>query len=191
MCATRFHSHAPRGTRGIETDVRGDRTAQDRPDAIRVFDQRCSRRRLFGGALFAESGDHFLLLNSRCRVAALTKILLFGAIAHHPGMSNLCLLLGAFRRRGFSHHAKCSMRGMLPCNPRDLALPQRRRQSRPVWGLSGHPQTSSMGRNDPTQTLCLWNAGWNQTSPYNLNHRNAVRSPPLGSIYIVLPAGTH
>ena len=82
---------------------------------------------LFGGAFFAESGDHFLLPNSRCRVAALTKILLFGAIAHHAGMSNLCSLLCAFRSSGFFRHAKYSVRGTAALNPTILALPRSKR----------------------------------------------------------------
>ena len=68
---------------------------------------------LFGRALFTESGDDFLFLNSRRRVAALTKILLFGAIAHHAGMSNPCLLLGTFRSWGFFVMPKYSVRERL------------------------------------------------------------------------------
>ena len=79
------------------------------------------------GAFFAESSDHFLLPNSRCRVAALTKILLFGAIAHHAGMSNLCSLLCAFRSSGFFRHAKYFVRGTAALNPAILALPHRKR----------------------------------------------------------------
>src|SRR5580698_8853592 len=69
---------------------------------------------LFGRAFFAESGVHFLLPNSRRRVAALTEILLFGPIAHHAGVSNLCSLFAAFRNCGFLRHGKYSVRGTLP-----------------------------------------------------------------------------
>jgi hypothetical protein len=110
---------------GIEADASSERPAQDRPNVTRMVDARCRQWRLFGGSFFPESGDYLLFLNSRCRVAALTEILLFGAIAHHAGMGNLCWLLGGFRSWDFSGHAKCSVRGTLACNPANLALPQR------------------------------------------------------------------
>lgn len=63
---------------------------------------------LFCGALFAEGGGHFFVLYARRRIAALAKILLFGAITHHARMNDLGLLPGIVSGRGFIRHAKYS-----------------------------------------------------------------------------------
>src|SRR5580704_703745 len=65
-----------------------------------------SMRKLFLGAPLAEGCRDFLLLYARGRVAALTEILLLGAVTHHAGMSNPGSLLGL----GFLRHAKYSVR---------------------------------------------------------------------------------
>jgi hypothetical protein len=52
-------------------------------------------RKLFFGALLSERDSNFLLLDARHWMAALTEILLFGAITHHAGMRHLDLFLGA------------------------------------------------------------------------------------------------
>ena len=62
----------------------------------------------------AKDGIHLILLDPRPRVAALVKILLFGAVAHHSGVGNIRLLLGALGflgapRRGLICHVKYSM----------------------------------------------------------------------------------
>jgi hypothetical protein len=49
---------------------------------------------LFLCASSAEGRHDFLLLYARGRVAALAEILLFGAVTHHAGISNLASLLG-------------------------------------------------------------------------------------------------
>jgi hypothetical protein len=67
----------------------------------------------FCRALLGEGGGYFSLFNARRRVAALTKILLFGAITHHAGMHNLSLLLGPVSGRGFIRHTKYSVREAL------------------------------------------------------------------------------
>jgi hypothetical protein len=72
-----------------------------------------SARKLFCGTLFAEGGGHFIPLYARLRVAALIKILLFGAITHHTGMRDLGLLLGVTRGRDFIRHIKYSVRRAL------------------------------------------------------------------------------
>ena len=54
-----------------------------------------------------------MLLYARLRVAALIKILLFGAITHHAGMRDLGLLLGVTRGRDFIRHIKYSVRRAL------------------------------------------------------------------------------
>jgi hypothetical protein len=72
-----------------------------------------SARKLFCGTLFAEGGGHFIPLYARLRVAALIKILLFGAITHHAGMRDLGLLLGVRRDRDFIRHIKYSLRQAL------------------------------------------------------------------------------
>jgi len=59
---------------------------------------------------FAKGGIHIILLDACLQIAALAQILLFGAIAHHPGVSNARLLFGALRRR-FICHVKYSVRG--------------------------------------------------------------------------------
>ena len=51
------------------------------------------RRKLFCGTLLAEGGNHFVLLYARLRVAALIENLLFGAINHLNGMTNLACFL--------------------------------------------------------------------------------------------------
>jgi hypothetical protein len=45
--------------------------------------------------LLSERDNHFLLLDACRWMAALTEILLFGAITHHAGMRHLDLFLGA------------------------------------------------------------------------------------------------
>ena len=72
-----------------------------------------SARKPFCGALFAEGGGHFILFYTRLRVAALIKILLFGAIIHHARMSDLGLLLGVTRGHDFIRHIKYSARQAL------------------------------------------------------------------------------
>src|ERR1700733_1770473 len=66
-----------------------------------------STRELFLGARLAEGCRDFLLLYARPWVAALPEILLFGAVTHHAGISNLGSLLGL--ARGFLRHAKYSV----------------------------------------------------------------------------------
>jgi hypothetical protein len=61
---------------------------------------------LFFAARFAEGGGHFFLPYARRRVAALTMILLFGAVTHHAVMSDLTLLLALIIGRGFLLHVK-------------------------------------------------------------------------------------
>jgi hypothetical protein len=72
-----------------------------------------SARKPFCGALFAEGGGHFILFYTRLRVAALIKILLFGAIIHHARMCDLGLLLGVTRGHDFIRHIKYSVRQAL------------------------------------------------------------------------------
>jgi hypothetical protein len=72
-----------------------------------------SARKPFCGALFAEGGGRFILFYTRLPVAALIKILLFGAITHHAGMRDLGLLLGVRRDRDFIRHIKYSVRQAL------------------------------------------------------------------------------
>src|ERR1700680_4451508 len=69
-----------------------------------------STGQLFFGALFVEGGFHLVLLDTRRGVAALIKILLFGAIAHHAGMGNVSWLLDVLRNCGFIRHIKTSER---------------------------------------------------------------------------------
>src|SRR5580700_8848555 len=64
---------------------------------------RFSTRKLFLRAWLAEGCRNFLLLYARLRVAALPEILLFGAVTHHAGISNLASLLGL--GPGFLRHA--------------------------------------------------------------------------------------
>src|SRR3984957_17467011 len=66
-----------------------------------------STRELFLGARFAEGCCDFLLLYARPWIATLPEILLFGAVTHHAGISNLASLLGL--ARGFLRHAKYSV----------------------------------------------------------------------------------
>src|SRR3984957_17811607 len=81
--------------------VRVSNIAQKSPGAA------MSTRELFLGARFAEGCRDFLLLYARPWVAALPEILLFGAVTHHAGISNLGSLLGL--ARGFLRHAKYSV----------------------------------------------------------------------------------
>ena len=69
------------------------------------------KQALFRGTRLYKGVVHLVLLDTRRRVAALVKILLFGAIAHHAGMGNVGLLLGIRRNCGFIRHIKYSVRG--------------------------------------------------------------------------------
>jgi hypothetical protein len=51
--------------------------------------------------LVSEGGIQLILFDARRRVAALIKILLFGAIAHHAGMANVSFLFGVRRNRRY------------------------------------------------------------------------------------------
>jgi hypothetical protein len=53
----------------------------------------------FLSSSFAKGGDHFLLLYARRRIASFTKTLVFGTIAHHAGMHNLCFILAVLMGR--------------------------------------------------------------------------------------------
>jgi hypothetical protein len=64
------------------------------------------------GAFFTECGVHFSFFDARRWAAALTKILLFGSIAHHTGMRIRNVFLGVIGCRGFNLHNKCSLRGI-------------------------------------------------------------------------------
>lgn len=75
-------------------------------------------RELFFGALLAEGGGNFFLLYAHSRIAALGKILRFGAITHHAKMNNLILLFGVLGGRGSIGHGKCAVCGALLSNRR-------------------------------------------------------------------------
>jgi hypothetical protein len=64
--------------------------------------------RLLLGTLFAEGGIYLVLLDTRRRVAALTKVLFFGTIAHHAGMENISLPIGVLGSRGLFRHIEHS-----------------------------------------------------------------------------------
>jgi hypothetical protein len=51
--------------------------------------------------LVSEGGIQLILFDARRRVAALIKILLFGAIAHHAGMANVRFPFGGRRNRRY------------------------------------------------------------------------------------------
>src|ERR1700730_18038132 len=69
-----------------------------------------SPTKLFFAAAFTKGGGHFFPFDARPRIAALAEILLFGAVTHHAGMSNLSPFLGLFKGRCFLLHAKYSVR---------------------------------------------------------------------------------
>src|ERR1700680_438055 len=71
---------------------------------------------LFAG-LLSEGGINLVLLDARRRIAALTEILLFGAVTHHSGVSNARLLL-AVLRCGFVRHMNAPCAGAHPSTRR-------------------------------------------------------------------------
>src|SRR5579862_2151475 len=71
-----------------------------------------SARELFFTAFFAEGGGHFFLFYSCRWIAALTEVLLLGAVAHHAGMRNFSVLLGLLAGGGFLLHPNYSVRGV-------------------------------------------------------------------------------
>jgi hypothetical protein len=78
--------------------------------------QKRAWRELFFAAPFAEGRGYFLFLYARRCVAALTKILLLGAVTHHAGWTILARLV-AFLRAGvffFTRNTPCEVL-MAPC----------------------------------------------------------------------------
>ena len=73
----------------------------------------CRPEALFFRGAGAKGGGHFVLFYARRRIAALTEALLFGAITHHAGMSDLGLFLSRVGGRDFLRHAKYSGRKAL------------------------------------------------------------------------------
>jgi len=71
--------------------------------------------------MFAEGSVYVCLFNSRRWVATFIKILLFGAVTHHAGMSNFSFLLGTIGRSSFIGHKKYSVRGGAYFNPTSKA----------------------------------------------------------------------
>jgi len=90
--------------------IPGSRKSAPRNDAAYDSNLKIAKLGLLG-FLFAKSGIQLILCDSRRRVAALIKILFFGAITHHAGMGNIRLLTGILWNRRFIHHIKYSGAG--------------------------------------------------------------------------------
>jgi hypothetical protein len=61
----------------------------------------------------SEGGIQLILFDARSRVAALIKILFFGAIAHHAGMNDARFLFGVRGNRRIIYHIKSPSRGVI------------------------------------------------------------------------------
>src|SRR3984893_10605938 len=100
------------------------------------------------GFLFAKSGIQLILCDSRRRVAALIKILFFGAITHHAGMGNIRLLTGILWNRRFIHHIRYSGAGAPPSTPACSMWFRASAKNRPGRHFAARSDPSKQSEND-------------------------------------------